>query len=275
MKDFILSAKWEYLKWNQSIKTALAKAITYKIDFLLLTIAPLLLFFFIKYNLWTSIYHINKTPSIGGYTLEKMISYQIWILIFDLFVKVQFFSENLSESIRLGRISAALLYPFSFIKQNLAVFISDKILQFFSASLIFMFCLSFDFLHLPSATILLKALLFIIAVNGFWFLSQTIIGLLAFWLEETWSLNVCVRFIVIFFSGSLLPLELYPDLLQQILKWTPFPYLAYFPVKILMQEESLSFLFGLFVLCFWILVLSFLVRWLWDKGLKLYTGSGI
>ena len=275
MKTLISSIKWEYLKWGQSVKTHLAQAITYKVDFLLTTIAPILVFFFIKYNLWTSIYIINDSSSIKGYTLKAMISYQIWILIFDLFANASYsLGQNLAEKIRLGRISAFLLYPFGFIKYQFTIFLSDKILQFFSGFLIFSFCLAFDFLTFPHVLALTKALLFVLLVSGFWFLSQTAIGLMALWLEETWSLNACIRIIVVFFSGSLLPMELYPQIFQRILEWTPFPYLAYFPVKILMGEE-VPFLFGFSILACWTALLSLFVLWLWRRGLKLYTGAGI
>lgn len=274
MKALVLSFKWEYLKWIQSIKIGLVRAVTYKMDFLFTTTVPLFLFFFIKYNLWTSVYSVNGASSIQGYSLKEMIVYQIWILIFDICTRSRFFSVNLSESIRLGRISAFLLYPFGFIKYQCAGFLSERIIQFLNGLLIFSVCLFFGFLSFSNPLVLLKALVFVFAVAGFWFLSQMAIGLLAFWFEETWSLNLCVRFLVIFFSGSFLPLELYPEVLRRFLEWTPFPYLAYFPVALLMGRE-VSFVFGLLVLCFWLVLLGLLVRYIWRKGLVLYAGSGI
>ncbi|MCY4512928.1 MAG: hypothetical protein OXB86_04500 [Bdellovibrionales bacterium] len=267
--------KWEYGKWTQSIKTALIKSTNYKMDFFLSLIVPVCVYFFIKYNLWSSIYHFNSgEKQIQGYSLDKMIQYQFWIMIFDFFVRAHFFSENLSESIRLGKISSFLLYPFGFIKYQLSLFISDKIIQLGVGGLALSLALCFYFTEPLNGAILIKSFFLMCLVSGFWFVIQIIVGLLAFWHDETWSLNVCFRFIAAFLSGSLLPLDFYPEALTKILLWTPFPYLIYFPVKGLMGEP-INFGFTCLVLGVWIIGLSFFMGWLWKRGLKFYTGSGI
>ena len=234
MQSLTGKIKWEYGKWTQSIKTALIKSANYKINFFLSLIVPVCVYFFIKYNLWTSIYRFNLTGQTQGYSLEKMIQYQFWIMILDFFVRSHFFSENLSEQIRLGKISSFLLYPFGFISYQLSLFISDKIIQLFVGGMALSLAVWFHFTDPVQLSVLIKSLLLILMVSGFWFVTQIFVGMLAFWLEETWSLNVCIRFITAFLSGSLLPLDFYPETLTKILLWTPFPYLIYFPVKVLM-----------------------------------------
>ena len=271
---FFVSLRLEYLKWSQSIKISLSKNLNYKINFLLMTCAPVLVFFIIKYNLWFSIYAGNAYKTIKGYSLSQMIHYQFWILVLEFFVRSHFFSLNISQEIRHGKISCFLLYPFSFINYQLSLFLSDKMIQTFIG--VFTVCLAFLFswAEIPSAPILLKAGIFILMINMFWFFVQLLIGFLSFWLEETWGLNVSMRFIAAFLSGSILPLDLYPELFAKILLWTPFPYLTYVPVKILMGE-SVDISFSLSLLFVWILILFFLVRWVWRKGLKVYTGAGM
>ena len=264
----------ESLKWLESLKICLVRSLTYKINFLLMMVVPVVIFFAIKYNLWVSIYASNPQKEIQGYTLSKMIEYQFWILIFDLFIRSYFFSENISDDIRLGKISAFLLYPFSFISYQLSLFCSDKIIQFFIGSVCFTLALLLGWLDTPSVFNLLSAGGFILLICLFWFFVQMILGFVSFWLEKTWSLNVSVRFISAFLSGAIIPLDLYPKAFSEILIWTPFPYLIYFPVKILMGEPvSRSFCFV--VLSVWIIILFFLAKWIWRKGLSLYTGAGI
>ena len=274
MQAFFIKAQLEYLKWLQSLKTSLSKNLNYKINFLLMMVIPVFVFFAIKYNLWNSIYATNSYKSIQGYSLSKMIEYQFWILIFDLFVRSHFFSQNISSDIRLGRISSFLLYPFGFISYQLSLFLSDKLIQFFIGCFSLLLAVSFAWIKIPVISILLKAGMFILMVNAFWFFTQLFIGFIAFWLEETWSLNVSVRFISAFFSGAIIPIDLYPDLLEKIILWTPFPYLAYIPVKILMGEP-VDISFSLLILFLWSFVLLCCTQWIWRKGLKLYTGAGI
>lgn len=265
---------FEYLKWTESLKVCLSRSLNYKINFLLMMVVPVVIFFIIKYNLWSSIYSSNPQKEIQGYTLSKMLEYQFWILIFDLFIRSHFFSENISKDIRMGKISSFLLYPFSFISYQLSLFISDKLIQSIIGSFFFIIVLFSGWLYMPSFLVLLKAFAFIIIICLFWFFLQMSLGFVSFWLEETWSLNVSMRFISAFFSGSIIPLDLFPETLSNILIWTPFPYLIYFPVKILMGEPVSSF-FCFFILSLWIVILFLLTKWIWKKGLNVYTGAGI
>ncbi len=274
MTYFINSLKWEYLKHSQSIKIFLIKNITYKFNFFLMMIIPVSVFFFIKYNLWVSIYEINSVEIIKGYTLSKMIKYQFGIFLLDLFVRSHFFSQNLSTDIRLGKISSFILYPFHFINYQLSQFIANKFLQLLIGSTAILTALLFKVIEIDSFSVFIYFLLFVIITSIFWFFIQTIIGLFAFWIDETWSLNVSFRFITAFLSGAFIPLDLYPELLKNILIWTPFPYLVYFPVKILMGDE-VPILFCVSILSVWTLILIFIALWAWKKGLKLYTGAGI
>ena len=274
MSLFFLSLRLEYLKWLQSVKISLSRNLHYKINFLLMMCIPILVFFVIKYNLWSSIYAGNDYKLIKGYSLPEMINYQFWILILEFFVRSHFFSRNISLEIRHGKISCFLLYPFNYISYQLSLFLSDKMLQVFIGSFTLLLAGLFSWAQIPSAFILLKAALFIFMINVFWFFIQLFIGFLAFWLEETWGLNVSIRFVAAFLSGSVLPLDLYPELFAKILMWTPFPYLLYVPVKILMGE-AMDLGFSLSVLCVWNVILFFCVRWIWKKGLRLYSGTGM
>lgn len=274
MQALFMTARLESLKWLQSLKISLSKNLNYKINFLLMMVIPVFVFFAIKYNLWNSIYATNSYEFIQGYSLSEMIEYQFWILIFDLFVRAHFFSQNISDNIRLGKISAFLLYPFSFINYQLSLFLSDKLIQFFIGAFSLSLALIFGWIETPLMSTLFKAGIFMLMVNAFWFFTQLLIGFIGFWLEQTWSLNVSVRFISAFFSGSIIPLDLYPEIISKILLWTPFPYLTYIPVRILMGKP-IDVGLSLFILFLWSLILFFCVQWIWKKGLKLYTGAGI
>ena len=235
---------------------------------------PVLIFFAIKYSLWSSIYAVNPKTEIQGYTLARMIEYQFWILIFDLFIRSYFFSQNVSSDIRLGKISSFLLYPFHFISYQFNLFLSDKILQFVIASSCLALVLSIGWVEMPPLSNVLKAGLLILLVALYWFFIQMIIGFVSFWLDETWSLNVAIRFISAFFSGSILPLDFFPEFLTHILFWTPFPYLVYFPIQILMGQE-VDFLSCFSILLFWTFIFFLISKAIWKKGLNLYTAAGI
>ena len=108
----------------------------------------------------------------------------------------------------------------------------------------------------------------------FWFTMQYFTGLLAFWLEETWIMRVLLSIVVSFLSGYIFPLELYPAWLVSALKFTPFPYMSYYPAKIFMGVET-NFMMGYGVLTFWIAIFAYINHLIWKKGMRLYTAAGM
>ena len=274
MKSGYFSFKKEFFKWFQSFKTSMVRELTYKLNFILELIAPAMVFFLIQYNLWHSIYLTTGEEVINNYTLKAMIEYQFWIFISQIFSRTYFFSMNIAMDIRLGKISSFLLYPFSYISYNFTLFLSQKGVQFFIGMLTLSISLLLGWVDPPSFFLFLKFLSFIFCVTLYWFFMQLIIGFLSFWMENTWSLDVSLRFLTFFLSGSLLPLDFFPAFIHKILLFTPFPYLNYIPVKIIMGQE-ISFLPPLLIVMSWILVIFLFCYLMWKKGLKLYSGAGI
>jgi ABC-2 type transport system permease protein len=76
-----------------------------------------------------------------------------------------------------------------------------------------------------------------------------------------------------FLSGMIAPLDVFPPLVRDIVMFTPFPYMAYFPAAILVGKP-VNIWQGLGVMTAW-MGLAFIVnRWLWRKGIKQYSGMG-
>jgi len=60
---------------------------------------------------------------------------------------------------------------------------------------------------------------------------------------------------------------------RQIALWTPFPYFIHFPAALIIGlPVNIQQAFG--VMLAWGLLLFFLNRWLWRKGIKKYSGMG-
>ncbi|MDC1175366.1 ABC-2 family transporter protein [Bacteriovoracaceae bacterium] len=261
------------LKWWQTIKISWVKHTAYRLNFFLQIIGPALVFFFVKYNLWTSIFNQSNETIIQGYNLKQMITYHAWAFIISLIAQGHG-SWNLSEDIRMGRISSYLIYPFNFWEFHTASFLSFQSIQLIIAGFT-LFLFSFLNIIAPFTTqLLLTGVLFTLYVSFFWYLTQFFTGLLAFWLEETWILRVMLQIIAVFLSGAIIPLELYPEWLVDILNFTPFPYLSYYPIQIMMGRE-VSLINGIGIIGFWIVFLIFVNRLIWKRGLKLYTAAGM
>lgn len=265
-------------KWFQTMKVTWSNLLIYRVNFLLQVIGPLLVFLLIKVSLWSSVFASPGSKElIGGYDLASMLKYHLWIMIANILI-FSSSSQNLAEDIRLGRISTYLIYPFSFWQFHTAQYLARQGVQLVIASLTIFIVFIVDSIYQLNFQITLErvSMGFFLAIFGsvFWFSINYLIGMISFWLEETWTLTVLVQVITYFFSGAIIPLELFPETLQNILQYTPFPYIAFVPVKAFMGETP-DLLFSLSVLTFWIMTVLGCSMYLWRRGLRLYTAAGM
>jgi len=202
-----------------------------------------------------------------------MLAYQSFGLIVALLGQGSN-SMNLSEEIRRGKISTYLIYPFNFWEYHTASFLAFQGIQIF-ISFVTLVLLGFaGLVNIINFHALLIGIIFTLYVSIFWFALQYLIGLAAFWLEETWMIRVIMMIISSFLSGAYLPLEIFPTKLVAILEYTPFPYLSYYPIRLMMGED-LSIIKGISILSSWLVIILFLNHLTWKKGMRLYTAAGM
>ena len=101
------------------------------------------------------------------------------------------------------------------------------------------------------------------------------IGLLAFWVENSWGPFFLIGIFLEGFGGGLYPIDILPKGLAQILMLTPFPYLIYFPSKIYLGDMPMGELTkGFVILIFWIIASWLIMFRTLSAGLKYYRAEG-
>lgn len=109
------------------------------------------------------------------------------------------------------------------------------------------------------------------------YLMQSAMAMFAFWTERVSNFEQIIFILQIFLSGSIAPLEVYPPAVRAVIHYTPFPYLIYFPAKLLTStasDEVPDIAWGFAMLALWSAILWVLYRWLWRIGLKRYSAMG-
>tara|TARA_B100000886_G_scaffold266099_1_gene190435 strand:+ start:316 stop:1113 length:798 start_codon:yes stop_codon:yes gene_type:complete len=263
----------EVTKWVKTIQYQWTISLAYRLNFFLEITAPVLVFFFVQYNLWSSIYGNDPNLIIKGYSKAQMISYFGWTLVVGMISRGHM-SGNIAEDIRLGRISAHLIYPFDFWKYHTANFLGFQSIQLFIACFSFVLLIYFGAITPPNISTIMMATIYCIYVSFFWFTIQFLIGILAFWLSETWILRVIFNLITAFLAGTYFPLEIYPPWFQKILNILPFSYIQYYPVKIFMGETHLLPK-SIFMISIWIIPAVALTKYCWKRGVMRYTAAGM
>lgn len=233
---------------------------------------------------WFLISFINPIVSlmfwIGAKTfnLPSITSYYLLLTIASAILMSHTEEEIAEYYIQKGELVKLLLKPFPFLLHILLEELPWRIIQGSFGLIVFigiiiLFHLNFSinpniFLIIP---ILLSGLFgYLIAC-----LFKIILAFSAFWLVEYRGLQQLSDVITIIFTGTVMPIYLFPEFLQKITIFLPFPYMIYYPVlvwqgKIVGMELILLFSKQLI----WISGLFIFYKFLWRKGIRKFTGVG-
>jgi ABC-2 type transport system permease protein len=264
----------EWRKWRKTTSVAISRYMAFKADFILMLVAPSFVFVAINYSIWRSIYQSREGASISSFSMDEMLHYQCWAFIVTLLTRSHR-TWNLSEHIRLGRITSFLLYPFDAWKFYTSEFVGFQILQLGTAVPSIVALRVFGFIpELDVATCAL-GVVFSLLVSFLWFVCDFTLGLAAFWLEEVWVFRVIFGLSAALLSGAFIPIELFPPSLQAFIGYTPFPLIASVPVHIFLGTSSVPILGSIMMVCAWTAGLAVVSSVVWRRGIRLYAAAGI
>jgi ABC-2 type transport system permease protein len=231
--------------------------------------------FIIFYSLWSAVSY-GKTH-LGVYSLPQLYSY----FVIGYIIRALVFATRTADiggDIQHGNLSILLLKPIGTIKYYFARDIIDKlfnlsfmIFEFFIILLIFRPTLVFP----SSSNLLFFIILFLLSILIFFFYSL-IISFIAFWTDSAWPPRFLFGVVfVTLFSGQYLPLDFLPKSLVNILNYTPYPYLYYYPIKAWLGQLSqpdliLSILYSLAML----ILTAVIAQFMWLKGKKVFQSYG-
>lgn len=202
---------------------------------------------------------------------DQIISYYIYSSILYLFLNSQI-DEYVKNSIQDGTLAQFLLKPISFFNITLIKDLSARVAKLALGLpafviLVIIYWQKMNSFSLPALPITLM----MVAVSYFLaFLISFTLGLTTFWLEEIWGLQNLKNVSVVLLGGVALPYQIFPEALQKVLFWTPFPYLVNWPIR-----KAGNLIFEFLSAGLWLIIFFFLAIFLLNKGLKKYNTMGV
>jgi ABC-2 type transport system permease protein len=209
-----------------------------------------------------------RPPDFAAYFLGAWIAQQCI---------VAWVAWELDSQIRQGLLSPKLLRPIDPMWEHAAGHVTERFVR-----LPFMVIIVAIGLVLVPGTRLTPdiwhALLFIVSISlafAIRFLLAYCIGLLSFWFTQATALDELYHVVAAFLTGGFAPLTFYPAAVQAVIGWTPFPYLVYYPVRILNgTADGREILWVLLVQVVWVSILWVVRSALWRGGLRRYGAVG-
>jgi ABC-2 type transport system permease protein len=103
-----------------------------------------------------------------------------------------------------------------------------------------------------------------------------IISLTSFYTESIWGISSTKDIIILFLSGSLIPLQFFPEAAQNVLKLLPFQAMYHLPLMMLVEPEQSvgSYLTSLGVQLFWVVLILILARLFYKRAVKVLRVAG-
>lgn len=264
-------------KYLQVFKISFQQEFVYRLNFIMWRVRNILQIF-IVFFLWDAVFR-NPEKVIFGYDRAKILTYVFGILIVKAFV-LSARAVDVAGEVSNGTFSNYLLKPVSYFGYWLTRDASSKALNliFAAAEVALLYLLLKPPLFLQTNLGYLIGFIVSVAIAILiFFILLFITSAVPFWMPEaSWGTQFLVIVIITeFLSGAVFPLDIFPEVVQKILYVLPFPYLIFFPLQIYLGKLPAAEIFkGLLISSFWLVVLWFFLKSLWNRGLKVYQAFG-
>jgi ABC-2 type transport system permease protein len=215
----------------------------------------IIIILFVFVQLWTAAYANRDATVIAGLTLANTI----WYFLIAEAVELGKFRHDvkISEEVKDGSIAYTLNRPYNYLAYHffnglgetavkmLLVFLLGSPIALYYAGLP-----TVQLIHLPAVLLIL----FLALLLDFFILS--IIGLLAFVTEDTFSFRLIYQKLVFILGGLLIPVDFLPGPLQTIARLLPFNLTIYAPSKLFVAFTWAQFTEILTLQLLWLLLIG-------------------
>ena len=257
----------------QQFKTTFASMVQYRASLFIWMIGQVLepLIYLV---VWSTV-SANRGGSVGDYTVAQFAAYYIVFMLVNQ-VTYTWIMWEYEYRIREGLLSPALLRPVHPIHSDIADNVSSKLI---SLPIMMLIAGGLALIFKPSATVQPWAILAfvpgILLAFRVRFLVEWTLAQAAFWTTRVSAINQVYFVMMLFLSGQIAPLSLFPGPIQILATILPFRWMIGFPVELVLGRLTpVEALAGLGAQAIWLAISLLLVRIVWRAGVRVYSAVG-
>jgi len=195
------------------------------------------MYFLVQIFIWKAVF--SSRGSINGLSLDQMITY-FGVAVLINYLIMDFADWNLQMLISTGKFLSYMLRPMSHIYFALSQKVGHRVLGFTVEFIPVYLILFFVFRVRLVPAMPVFAVISIILGFLMMFLVDYCVGITAFWLTRTSGIRRMFLLLRDICSGMFLPLTFFPGILQKILFYLPFQFIAYVPVRVFVGSYELG-----------------------------------
>ena len=225
-------------------------------------------------SLWNFLYSDPNTL-INGYTFNQMIWYLLLAEIITFGSGSKVATDEIKNTIKSGNIAYQVTKPYNFILFTICKFLADTIIRFILFLIVavilgLIFAGPIENFNLISLIPAIPVFLLAVLIFG---MVRILISLSAFWVEDSHPFQMVYQKIVLIF-GVLFPLEMFPKIIQTIIRFTPVYGVSYGPAK-LMIDFNLDILISVLTSqIITVIVVGILLAIVYRRGVKKLNVNG-
>ncbi len=233
----------------------------------------LVLIIFVFVQLWTLTYRTLGTTPLGEYNLAQMI----WYFAFAeaIMLSTPLLRNKIDQEVKSGELAYRLNKPYNYVLYLAADYAGERLVRFglllglgSLLALLFVGPIPFTLPGLAGAGLVLIGALVLD------FLISCAIGLLAFWVEDTWAFDFIYRRMVMLLGGMMIPLDVFPEPLSSIARALPFSAIVYGPARLWVAPSPDFFTATLLRLIIALAIAAAVVALLYRAGQRNVTMNG-
>jgi ABC-2 type transport system permease protein len=258
----------------QQFKTSFASTLQYRASLIIWMIDEVLepLVYLI---VWSTVSNGSSTGSVGGYTAQSFAAYYLTLMLVNNATYTWIMYEY-EYRVRQGLLSFALVKPVHPIHSDISDNLASKLI---SLPVLIVIAIGLSFIFKPIASITLWAVLAFLPALILAFLVRFLVewtlALSAFWTTRVSAINQVYFILLLFLSGQIAPLSLFPHWLQIVADILPFQWMLGFPVELVLGKLTpTQALIGLGAQAVWLGISLMLVRVVWRAGVRIYSAVG-
>ncbi len=217
----------------------------------------------------------SRGGSVGDYSTREFAAYFLTMMLVN-HVTYTWIMWEFEYRIRHGSLSAALLRPVHPIHSDIADNVSSKLITLpfmiiIAAGLALLFHPNLS----PSPWVFLAAIPVLLLAFAIRFLFEWTLAQAAFWTTRVSAINQIYFVLILFLSGQIAPLSLFPRSVQIAAEWLPFRWMIGFPVELLLGRIApVQAMTGVGVQVAWVILGLILLKAVWRRGVRTYSAVG-
>jgi ABC-2 type transport system permease protein len=194
-----------------------------------------LLYIFVR--LWTVVYAESSSKLPAGFALPQMV----WYLVITeaIMMSGQRIAAEVDEDVRTGRLAVQLLRPLSYPLYRLAHTLGERLVRFamnaITGGIVVLVLIGPVHVSLSGLAMFALVLPLALVLDS---MACLLIGLGAFWFENTNGLALIYSRIVMMFGGLMLPIEIFPNAIQAVVRALPFAGILYAPARMFVAPDA-------------------------------------